>query len=299
MNQAGTCNQRIRKKQTLNILGCKMTSITIDRLEKVKKYYSERGIEEWKRLVRDPYHQIEFITTMHFLKKYLPKKGHILDAGGGPGRYTIELAKLGYDVTLIDFTPKLLNIARRQIKKADVEKRVKQVVEASITGLQGFDDNSFDAVLCLGGPLSHLLSKRERQKAAAELVRVTKKNAPMFVSVISLFGVLVSELVNFQNEIELPFFKEVCNSGDYVGDYGFTVSHFFIPEELKILFAKKTKNVAIVGLEGLASSHSREVNRLYKNKKRWKIWIETHLQNCTNSSIVGVSEHILLIGLKK
>ncbi|MEM3695337.1 MAG: class I SAM-dependent methyltransferase [Candidatus Bathyarchaeia archaeon] len=44
---------------------------------------------------RDPYHQIEFNVTMHLLKKYLPKEGLVLDAGGGPGRYTIELAKQG------------------------------------------------------------------------------------------------------------------------------------------------------------------------------------------------------------
>ena len=37
--------------------------------------------------------------------------------GGGPGRYTIELAKLGYDVVLLDLTPKLLEIAKRKIKK--------------------------------------------------------------------------------------------------------------------------------------------------------------------------------------
>jgi 2-polyprenyl-3-methyl-5-hydroxy-6-metoxy-1,4-benzoquinol methylase len=42
---------------------------------------------------------------MHFLEKHLPKKGLILDAGGGPGRYTIELARSGYDVVLLDLVP--------------------------------------------------------------------------------------------------------------------------------------------------------------------------------------------------
>jgi len=46
----------------------------------VKKYYTEYGIKEWRRLAKDPYHRLEFDTTMHFLKKYLPKKGLILDA---------------------------------------------------------------------------------------------------------------------------------------------------------------------------------------------------------------------------
>jgi len=41
----------------------------------------------------------------------------ILDAGGGPGRYTIDLAKLGYDVILLDLTPRLLRIAKRKIRR--------------------------------------------------------------------------------------------------------------------------------------------------------------------------------------
>jgi len=38
-------------------------------------------------LRKDADHQLEFIVTMHFLWKYLPKQGLVLDAGGGPGRY--------------------------------------------------------------------------------------------------------------------------------------------------------------------------------------------------------------------
>jgi len=59
----------------------------------IRDYYIQSVEYEWNRLIQDPYHRLEFDTTMYFLKKYLPKKGLILDAGGGPGRYTIELAK--------------------------------------------------------------------------------------------------------------------------------------------------------------------------------------------------------------
>ncbi|MBA7627980.1 tRNA 5-carboxymethoxyuridine methyltransferase [subsurface metagenome] len=122
--------------------------------EEVKMYYTYYGIKEWRRLKRNPYRELEFTTTMHFLKKYLPKNGLILDAGGGPGRYTIELAKRGYGVVLIDIVPKQLEIARRKIRKTGVERKVKQIVEGSIVNLSMFKDNTFDAVLCIGGPLS-------------------------------------------------------------------------------------------------------------------------------------------------
>ena len=168
--------------------------------EVVKKWFTETARHEWRRLRRNPYHQIEFITTMHFLEKHLPKKGLILDAGGGPGRYTIELARSSYDVVLLDLVPEMLKIAKREIKRAKVQTRVKQLLEGSIDDLSMFGDQTFDAVLCLGGPLNHLLNIKQRVKAASELVRVSKKGAPIFVSVISRIGLLESIVVEFPHE---------------------------------------------------------------------------------------------------
>lgn len=33
----------------------------------VGEYYAKVGLKEWRRLVREPYHRLEFDTTMHFL----------------------------------------------------------------------------------------------------------------------------------------------------------------------------------------------------------------------------------------
>lgn len=99
---------------------------------------------------------------MHFLDKYLPKQGLILDAGGGPGCYTIELAKKGYNTVLLDFVPEMLRLAERKIRRAGIKRRVKGIVEGSIENLSMFEDESFDAVLCLGGPLCHILDPKQK-----------------------------------------------------------------------------------------------------------------------------------------
>ena len=145
----------------------------------VKDWFAETANYEWKRLKQDAYHQLEFLVTMNSLEKYLPKEGFILDAGGGPGRYTIELAKRGYDVVLLDLVKEMLEIASRQIRKEEVQSRVKRIMEGSVTDLSMFGDETFDAVLCLGGPLSHLLTFEERETAAGELVKVAKRDAPL------------------------------------------------------------------------------------------------------------------------
>ena len=269
-----------------------------DRLEElVKKHYAEYGMGEWERLTKHPYHRLEFDTTLHFLKKYLPEAGLVLDAGGGPGRYTIELAKLGYDVVLLDVTPELLEIAREQIERAGVEGKVRQIVEGSVDNLSMFEDNTFDAVVCLGGPLCHLVHKKKRQRAADELVRVAKYNAPIFVSVIGRLAVLMNTIVYLWPELEADpdVWRRYVLTGDYFGEYAFAPCHFYLPEELKDEFKDKARILEMVGLEGMFSTHTKEYNEVYETGRYDEILWETHLKTCTNPSLVGISEHFMLV----
>jgi SAM-dependent methyltransferase len=268
--------------------------------EMVKKHYTEYGMGEWERLFGHPYRGLEFDTTMHFLRKYLPEKGLVLDAGGGPGRYTIELAKQGYDVVLLDLTPKLLEIAESQIKEAKVENRVKQILQGSLDDLSIFEDNTFDAVICLGGALSHLVYEKQRKKAMEELVRVAKYNAPIFVSVIGRLAICMNAAVQLYPVLAKPDdFRKHMTTGDYPGGYGFTPCHFYLPEELQKEFEVHTKILEMVGLEGMFSTHEKEYNETYQKGEYNEILWETHLKTCTHPCIVGISEHFMLICRKR
>ena len=266
----------------------------------VKEYYTTQVRKEWRRLVRDAYHRLEYMTTLHFLEKYLPPNGLILDAGGGPGRYTFELARRGYQVVLLDMTPANLEFASRQLKRAGLPKEAVSLVEGSIVDLSQFADDTFDAVLCLGGPLSHILDAGKRDKAITELIRVSRHGAPVFTSVMGRLSLLVIELTLFQQEIEMPHFTHIRDSGDYEGDSGFTACHFFLPEEFCQAFQGKGVTILeIVGLEGISSHHRRQLNQLAKNELRWEKWLDTHFRTCTHPSVVGISEHMLIVCRKE
>lgn len=270
----------------------------------MRSYYAEMREVEWRRLIRDPYHRLEFDTTMHFFKKYSPRKGVVLDAGGGPGRYTLELAKLGHEVVLLDLTPELLDIARNQIKKAKVADRVRQVLQGSIDDLSMFEDNTFDAVICLGA-LSHVIDKEDRERAIDELVRVAKKNATIFVSVIGRLAILVCGLVHWPEDMEIDgLYQKLYDTGDYRGGPGihargrsFAPCHLYLSEELEDSFKKRgAKVLEMVGLQGLATRHQKETNRLFKKyPKGWKNWQELHLRTCTHRSMVDNSQHFMII----
>ncbi|MBD3203989.1 methyltransferase domain-containing protein [Candidatus Woesearchaeota archaeon] len=263
--------------------------------EKIRDYYNKNAEYEWKRLIQDNYHRLEFDTTMHFIKRYIKTEKLILDAGGGPGRYTIELAKLGHELVLFDLTPKLLDIAKQRIINEKLENNISEIMQGSFTDLSIYENNHFDAVICLGAALNHVLSKKERKKAISELIRVTKSQGLLFVSVISKLAVLIDPFLR-QNQ-DMNLFKKALESGDYKGG-AFAPSHFYTVDEFKEEFScKKIDLLQLVGLEGLASLKNHRVNKW--NKEIYNDWWKIHLKTCTHPAVAETSSHFLGIFKKK
>ena len=73
---------------------------------------------------------------------------------------------------------------------------------------------------------------------------------------MSRFSVLVAELTMFPEELEMSHYQRLLNTGDYLGEYGFTACHFFLPEDFRTAFANKGVEVSeMAGMEGISSSH--------------------------------------------
>ena len=263
----------------------------------IKKNYASMVEYEWQRVVHSPYHRLEHDTTWFFLDKYLPKHGLIFDAGGGPGRYTIELAKKGYDVVLLDYTPENLDLAKKKIKHYGVSKRVQEIVEGSIVDLSRYPDNSFDAVLCLGGPLSHVEKETDRLKAVKELLRVAKKEAPVFISVMGLINVLTLSPICWPDEVDQTnHFQDLWRTGDDNLWRGNSFCHFFRASELRELIEKAGgKGVTLAGLEGMALLKEKTNLLARKYPNAYKNWLECHYQMCLDPTVADLSGHILAI----
>ncbi len=271
--------------------------------ESVKRLYTGMVDHEWGRLIQDDFHRLEYNTTWRFLEEYLPDTGLVLDAGGGPGRYTVELARRGYDVVLLDLVAANLERAKEEIDKAKVGTHVRQVIEGTITDLSRFDDNSFDAILCLGGPLCHVYPEAERQKAVSELVRVVKKNAPLFVSVMSRYGVMLATPEGWPFAITNAWedFARLYETGE---EYAFvkanTYCHFFTSAELEgLLRREKVAILQKIGLEGFNTDEktSNEFARNYP--EQWQKWLEIHNMACTDPFVVDASGHMMIVVRKQ
>ncbi|WP_049925398.1 class I SAM-dependent methyltransferase [Halopiger goleimassiliensis] len=266
-------------------------------------FYDAYGDREWDRLEGRIDGRLEFTRTVSVLEERLPPSGHVLDAGGGAGRYSIWLAEQGYDVTMLDLSRGQLDVARERIRERGLESSV-TLLQGSITDL-GLPANAVDATCCLGGPLSHVLEASDRDWAVRELRRVTAPGGPVLVSVMGLLGAIQLYLVTGHNLEALP---ELVADGDYdaglLEPYGydneFTATHFFRREELRTLLERNgLTNVSTTGLEGLASvfHDERLRDRLHdvSDAEREAIERTVHLTS-DEPAVADLSIHLLAAG---
>jgi SAM-dependent methyltransferase len=89
----------------------------------------------------------------HQLLEHLPTgPAAVLDVGGGAGHQSFPLAQAGYEVTLLDSSPAMLDKARQRLQRlpADVQDRVTFVQADGAAAHEATDGRRFDAVLCHG-----------------------------------------------------------------------------------------------------------------------------------------------------
>ena len=266
-------------------------------LQEVRRRYAGKAPQEWGRLKSTPITRIEYLITRHCLQRHLPGSGLILDAGCGPGRYTIDLARQGYRVVMFDLVREMLQLARDRIAEAGVTEQVMSPVEGDIATLP-YAEDTFGAVLCLGAPLSHLTEPAARRQAVTELARVVKPGHPVFLTGIG-------RLAAYRGAIywrDWSFFDQYLTAEARASGIaqGSQVWYMFAPAELESLIEDAGLEIVDrVGCEGLAQylpmAHLAQIEA---DPKRWPAWAEMLIETCNEPTIVGMSNHLLVIARK-
>jgi SAM-dependent methyltransferase len=93
-----------------------------------------------------------YVMHQHLLEHLPPAPASVLDVGGGAGHQSFPLAIAGYEVTLLDSSPAMLDKARQRLERlpADARQRVTFVQADAENAVDAVDGRRFDAVLCHG-----------------------------------------------------------------------------------------------------------------------------------------------------
>jgi len=133
--------------------------------------------------------ELELVRTREILRRHLPvPPRRVLDVGGGTGIHAAWLLDDGYQVHLVDLTPRHVDEALARLGGRGLTAGL-----GDARRLPRADD-SFDAVLVLG-PLYHLHETNDRVAALREARRVVRVGGLVAVAAINRFASLFDGLV--------------------------------------------------------------------------------------------------------
>ena len=146
-----------------------------------KAYWEERArkygslCDGWKAIILSGgenyyYEYVDIVdkkATYNFIQVYKGMK--VLDVGCGVGRWCVEFARRGAEVTGVDISGEMIRLASDNMRKEGLDGRL---MVMSVDEMD-FPDNSFDLVHC-AGVLMHVTDPDKFRKSCLNIIRVVR-----------------------------------------------------------------------------------------------------------------------------
>jgi len=256
-------------------------------IEQIEKYYE--NYEEEGRLSVTKSGQVEFLTTMRYIEKYLVPNSKVLEIGAATGLYSRTIADMGYKVEALELVEHNIQI----FKEAMTPEQDITITQGNALDLSMYDDNQFDITL-LFGPLYHLYTDEDKHKALSEAIRVTKPGGVMFAAYCISDGSIVD--TGFQRQ---SFdIKDYIERGKINPD---TFDTFSEPEDIFELVRKQdidrlmadyeTERLHYVGTDMLTKLMRDTIDAM--DDETFALYLRYHYAICEREDMVGVTHHSL------
>jgi len=246
-------------------------------------------------------HPLEYIRVKRIISRYLTDAPMaIADVGGASGIYSFWLAELGHEVSLVDLTPRHIELARA---RADATGNHLHSYHCADARHLPFDDATFDLVLEMG-PLYHLQNRNDRLDVLREACRVLKPGHLVMCQVISRWASLID---GFQyGFVADAYFREImindmatgCHNNPQKTDHYFTTAYFHRPNEIKEeLEQTGLSDISLLAVEGFATG--KDTEGLLADPVTASALMDCLDETEITPELLGVSSHIMAIGLKR
>ncbi len=253
----------------------------------VREAYDDVAEEE-DRAEKEPSLRTEI--PREFIKKYLQASDVVLDAGGGTGINAIMMAQRCKKVTLVDISPRILELAAINIRNAGLTETI-DLVEGDIANLERFGDGEFSFVVCVGDSISYVLDKRVQ--AIQELVRVAQEGAFLVIGCDSKYGFMRLHLR------EGLLDEAIAIHGTSECKYGMGPrTHLYTVDEMTELL----KNAGCEILEVASTptfTDTIDKSMFSSDQEKWEKLKALELEVCTTPELLGMGHHLLFVARKR
>lgn len=256
--------------------------------------YYEQG-KERDRLA-GPKGALEFERTKEILQRRMPPAPAVVaDVGGGPGRYALWLAELGYTVQHRD----LMDLHVHQLQALGHGSIQTAAGDARQLDLP---DSSVDAVLLLG-PLYHLSERKDRIQTLEEACRIVRPGGPVFVAAISRWAPRLDGVLQERLYEDNPHFLSLLPEVERTGMLPPVVPHGFVgythrPGDLADeVYDAGLQLDDLVGVEGLPLAGADMQSRV-GDHTAWTVLLDAARAIERVPELLGLSPHVIATAIR-
>jgi SAM-dependent methyltransferase len=257
------------------------------------------GQKEWDRHETSPFAWVSLHVHRHYLTGFIHDGDRVLEVGAGAGRFTVELAALGARIVTTDISAVQLELNAAHVTEAGLEPQIETRETADILDLSRYPDGSFDAVVCYGGPLSYVLDRAD--DALAEMLRVTKPDGHVLLSVMSLHGSMHAYLGGVDDEIQEFGVEEnetIVRTGDLPTNHSSLgmPMHLFSWAELQALLERHPCEIVAASAANFLSIGNDEVcERWRQDPAMWARFLAWEVRSCGQPGAIDAGTHIIAV----
>jgi SAM-dependent methyltransferase len=255
--------------------------------------YYELGNES-ERLTESARGRLEFERTQEIVLRALPPAPAVVaDIGGGPGRYALWLASLGYRVLHRDIVPlHIQQLAEAAGAESGIESRLGDARSLDLA------DASADAVLLLG-PLYHLERQADRLQALREAGRVARPGGPVFAAAISRWAARLDAVLRERLYEPYPQVEDMVSSLERTGVIeplfpgsfcGVTHRPDQLREEVQAAGLAVTDLVCVQGAAFLLN----DLDYRMTDARAWRVVLDAARAHERVPELMGVGPHLLV-----
>ena len=259
----------------------------------IQEFYNVNVDTEWSRIENRP----EFLLTCRMLDRYIMPGDTVLDIGGGPGRYSLNLAAKGCEVTLIDLSPENVKFA---VDRAAEEELTINAIAGDAREADKLVDYQYDHVLLMG-PMYHLLDESERIKSVNAALNRLKPGGIIYISFINVFAGIIYYMKHLPDISVDPVGKEfvdkIIAGESHCGDAFTKVFFIDVKQVLPFMAQLPLEKLHYFGQEGVTAPC--EPNIMAQSQDVINQWLDFSEAVWEREELLNYSEHLMYVGRKK
>lgn len=269
-----------------------------------RAHYDRLADDEWTRLTRSRRGELNFLVHMDVLKGHITADMDVLEIGAGGGIYTKELVHMARRLVVSDISEVQLALNRGHMRELGVAHLVDEYRVLDLVDLGALEAESFDAVVCVGGPLSYLMD--QQPVGVQQVLRVVRPGGVVVLGVMSLVNTLVRFMGMVPAETEkigIDNMRWLLETGDQDREHHPATEHYcrmMRSADLDALLAGEDVDIVekrAAGVLGMAGEEA--LNAVRRDDALWALIVERELAWSKLPGTLDVGQNIVYVIRKR